>query len=106
MKKGSPPLNNATMRRCVVLPIERQFSLAYLLAEIALIAIALAAGRVAMSSHATWMEVQAVSFCIFLIAGCGALGGLCLRMAVGLIAGGVFAVASIPLLCMVIRAAL
>ena len=89
----------------VALPLERQFSLAYLLSEIGLIAIALAAGRMALSPHATWMEVQAVMFCIALVAACGALGGLCLRMAVGLIAGGVFAVASIPLLWLVISAA-
>ena len=83
----------------------RQFSLAYLLAEIALIAIALAAGRMAISAAAIWMEAQAVLCCIALIATCGALGGLCLRMAVGLIAGGVVAVASIPLLWLIISAA-
>jgi hypothetical protein len=94
------------MQRGVALPLERQFSLAYLLAEIGLIAIALAAGRVALFPHAIWMEAQAVLFCIALTAGCGALGGLCFRMAVGLIAGGVFAVASIPLLWVVITATL
>ena len=92
------------MRRYVAPPIERQFSLAYLLAEIALIAIALAAGRIALFPSAIWMEAQAVLFCVALTAGCGALGGLCLRMAVGLIAGGVFAISSIPLMWMVISA--
>jgi hypothetical protein len=84
---------------------EKQFSLAYLLAETALFAVALAAGRLAFFPTATWLEGQTGMFCIALIAGCGALGGLCLRMAVGLIAGGVFAVASIPLLWLVIAAA-
>lgn len=93
------------MDRCAALPIERQFSLAYLLGEIALIAIALAAGRVALFPPAIWMEVQAGLFCVALVAACGALGGLCLRMAVGLIAGGVFAVASIPLLWLMLSAA-
>jgi hypothetical protein len=83
----------------------RQFSLTYLLAETALIAVALAAGRLAFYPPATWLEGQTGMFCIALIAGCGALGGLCLRMAVGLIAGGIFAVASIPLLWLVIAAA-
>lgn len=83
----------------------RQFSLAYLLAEIALVAVALSAGRLAFYPPATWLEGQTGMFCIALIAGCGALGGLCLRMAVGLIAGGIFAVASIPLLWLVIAAA-
>lgn len=86
------------MERCAALCIERQFSLAYLLGEIALVAIALAAGRLALFAPPIWMEAQAMLLCIALVATCGALGGLCLRMAVGLIAGGVFAVASIPLL--------
>ena len=85
--------------------IHRQFSIAYLLGEIALIAIALAAGRIVLFPSAIWIETQALCFCIAMTAGCGALGGLCLRMAVGLIAGGVFAVASFPLLWMVISAA-
>lgn len=92
------------MDRVVKLPVERQFSLAYLLGEISLIAIALAAGRVALYPPAIWMEAQAILFCIAFVAGCGALGGLCLRMTVGLIAGGVFAVASIPLVWLVISA--
>jgi hypothetical protein len=54
---------------------------------------------------AVWIESQAMCFCIAMIAGCGALGGLCLRMAVGLIAGGILAVASIPFLWMVISTA-
>ena len=83
----------------------RQFSLTYLLAETALIAVALAAGRLAFYPPATWLEGQTGMFCIALIAGCGALGGMCLRMAVGLIAGGIFAVASIPLLWLVIATA-
>ena len=81
---------------------QRQFSLAYLLAEVALIAVAMAAGRMALSASAIWMEAQAGLYCISLVATCGALGGLFLRMAVGLIAGGIFAVASIPLLWLVI----
>jgi hypothetical protein len=85
--------------------VHGQFSIAYLLAEIALIAIALAAGRVVLLPSTIWIETQAACFCIAMTAGCGALGGLCLRMAVGLIAGGVFAVASIPLLWMLISAA-
>jgi hypothetical protein len=93
------------MDRLVTLPVERQFSLAYLLGEIALIAIALAAGRVALYPPAIGMEAHAVLFCVAVVAGCGALGGLCLRMTVGLIAGGVFAVACIPLVWLVISAA-
>jgi hypothetical protein len=82
--------------------MQRQFSVAYLLGEIALIAIAFAAGRVVLSPSANWIESQAMCFCIAMTAGCGALGGLCLRMAVGLIAGGILAVACIPLVWMVI----
>jgi hypothetical protein len=76
---------------------ERQFSLAYLLAEIGLIAIALAAARVALFPAVAWIEVRAVLYCIALTAGCGAVGGLCFRMAVGLIGGGIFSISSIPL---------
>ncbi len=83
----------------------RQFSLAYLLAETALVAVALAALRLALFSPATWLEGQTAMLCIALIAGCGAMGGLCFRMAVGLIAGGIFAVSSVPLLWLVITAA-
>jgi hypothetical protein len=86
------------MSEGAALEFQRQFSLAYLLAEVALVAVALAAGRMAFSATVGWMETQAMLYCISLIATCGALGGLCLRMAVGLVAGGVFAVASIPLL--------
>jgi len=93
------------MRRGAAIDVQRQFSLAYLLSEIALIAVALAAGRLAVFPPAIWVEAQAVLFCVAFIAACGALGGLCLRMAVGLIAGGVFAVASIPLVWMMISAA-
>jgi len=87
--------------------IHRQFSVAYLLGEIALIAIALAALRVALLPSASWIESQAMccSIAIAMTAGCGAVGGLCLRMAVGLIAGGVLAVASIPMLWVLISAA-
>ena len=84
--------------------IERQFSVAYLLAEIALVAVALAFGRVAVFSQPNWMESQAMCYCIAMAAGCGAVGGAFLRMAMGLVAGGVFAVASIPLVWMVISA--
>lgn len=92
------------MRRPTKRYRRRQYSLGYLLGEMALIAIALAAARWAMASHAVWLEGRAVLCCIALIAGGGAVGGLCLRMAVGLIGGGVFAVASIPLLWMLISA--
>jgi hypothetical protein len=83
----------------------RQFSLAYLLSEIGLIAVALAASRLALFPYVISLEGQAGMFCVAVIAGCGAAGGLCLRMVVGLIAGGVFAVASIPLVWLVISAA-
>jgi hypothetical protein len=83
----------------------RQYSLGYLLSEIGLIAIALAASRLALVPHAVWLEGQAGLLCIALVAGCGAVGGLGLRMAVGLIGGGIFAVASIPLVWMLISAA-
>jgi nitrate/nitrite transporter NarK len=84
---------------------ERQFSLAYLLAEIALIAVALAAGRVVVHSSVPLIEAQAVLVCITLTSACGALGGLCFHMATGLVAGGVFSIASIPFLCMLLVAA-
>jgi hypothetical protein len=93
------------MRSSIALISERQFSLAYLLAEIALIAIALSAARVALLLGVTWIEVRAVLFCVALTAGCGALGGMCFRMTVGLIGGGIFAVSSIPLLWIALSAA-
>jgi len=93
------------MRRGLRVQADRQFSLVYLLAEVALIAVALAASRLALGSPASWPQAQAALSCVAFIAGCGALGGLCLRMAVGLIAGGVFAVASLPLLWLAISAA-
>ena len=92
------------MDRCPAQRTEPQFSLAYLLGEVALVAIALAAGRVALVPAAISTEAQAVLCCVALIAGCGALGGLCMRMAVGLIAGGVFAVAAIPLMWRILSA--
>jgi hypothetical protein len=79
-----------------------QYSLAYALSEIALIAIALAAGRMALLPLAVLLEARTVCFCVAMTATCGALGGLCLRMTVGLMAGGIFSIASIPLLCLVI----
>jgi hypothetical protein len=85
--------------------IPGQFSVAYMFGEVALIAIALGALRMGLCLSPSWIESQAICFCIAMTAGCGALGGLCLRMAVGLIAGSVFAVASIPLVWMVIGAA-
>jgi hypothetical protein len=90
------------MRPAKAIEQRRQFSLLYLLGEMALIATALAASRWAVAGPAIWLEGRAVLCCIALIAGCGAAGGLCLRMAVGLIAGGIFAVASLPLLWMLI----
>jgi hypothetical protein len=87
------------------MPPERQFSIAYLLAEVALVAVALAFGRIAVAPSASWLESQAMCYCIALAAGCGAIGGAFLRMAVGLVGGGVFAVASIPLVCLALGAA-
>jgi hypothetical protein len=89
----------------IALPMRRQFSLAYLLAEVALVAIALAAGRLSVFPTPMVMEARAVFFCVMLVAGCGAVGGLVLRMAVGLIAGGIFAVASIPLVWLLLSSA-
>ena len=93
------------MPRHAVLPTERQFSLAYLLAEIALIAVALAAGRVALHHSVALIEAKAILTCIAFTAGCGALGGLCFRMAVGLVAGGIFSVSSIPLVWLLLSTA-
>jgi len=87
------------------MPPQRQFSVTYLLAEVALIAVALAFGRVAIVAPGSWLESQAMCYCIALAAGCGAIGGAFLRMAVGLVAGGVFGVASIPLVCLALGAA-
>jgi len=92
------------MQRWTVQKSSRQFSLGYLLSEIGLIAIALAASRLAVVPPVGWLEGQAGLLCIALVAGCGAVGGLGLRMAVGLIGGGIFAVASIPLVWMLISA--
>ena len=86
------------------LRFQRQFSLAYLLTETALIAVALAAGRLALAPLPGWPEIPAAFFCISLIAACGAVGGLCFRMAVGLIGGAIFAVASIPLFSLLLAA--
>jgi len=85
--------------------VERQYSVAYLLGEMALIALALAAGRWMLVAPGSWIESQAMCYCIAMTAGCGALGGACLRMAIGLVAGGVFAVASMPLVWVLISAA-
>ena len=81
-----------------------QYSLLYLLGEVALIAAALGAGRLALFPPADLAPPAPVCFCIALTAGCGALGGLCLRMAPGLVAGGVLAVSSIPLVCQLLAA--
>jgi hypothetical protein len=89
----------------IALPPERQFSLAYLLAEVALVAIALATARLALFPTSIVLEARAILFCVMLVAGCGALGGLCLRMTVGLIAGGIFSVASIPLVWLLLSTA-
>ena len=77
-----------------------QFSVAYLLGEMALIAIALGASRFVFAPFG--MESQALCFCIAMTAASGAVGGLFLRMSVGLIVGGVFSVAAIPLLWVLI----
>ena len=79
----------------------RQYSVGYLFVEVALIAVALAAGR-ALATPVAGVEGQAVCYCIAMTAGCGAMGGLCLRMALGLIAGGVLAAASLPSLWILI----
>jgi hypothetical protein len=84
--------------------LAHQFSLAYLLGEVALVAIALAAGRLALFSSTLQLEVQAVCYCLAITAACGALGGLMFRMVVGLVAGGVFSVAAIPLVWLIISA--
>lgn len=83
----------------------RQFSLTYLLGEIALIAIALGFGRLSVLPSALGIETEAFCFLVTLVAGCGALGGLFLRMAVGLIVGSVLAVATVPLLLLAIHGA-
>jgi hypothetical protein len=83
---------------------DRQFSLAYLLSEIALVAVALAAGRVAIDLATGWLELRAVLFCVATTAACGAAGGLFFRMAMGLIGGGIFSVLSIPLVCLALSA--
>src|SRR5262249_47184775 len=92
------------MPRPLALHTEQQFSLAYLLAEIALIAITLAAVRLALFPSLAWIEAQTVLLCIALTAACGALGGLCFRMTLGLIGGGIFSVSSIPLLWLILLA--
>ena len=66
----------------------RQFSLAYVMVEIALIAIAFGAVRLAMYFPMHWIEAQTACFCFAVTASCGAVGGICLRMAMGLVAGG------------------
>jgi hypothetical protein len=93
------------MHRPNLLPTGRQFSLAYLLAEIALVAVALAASRVALHPAVALIEAKTILTCIAVTATCGALGGLCFRMAVGLVAGGIFSVSSIPLLWSLLSAA-
>lgn len=85
--------------------IHRQFTISYLLSEMALIATALAASRFVVSPFPIGVEFQAIWFCIAMTAGCGAVGGLCLQMAVGLLVGGVFSVASIPLLWILMTSA-
>ena len=89
----------------VAFPLSRQFTLAYLLGEVALIAIALAAARLTYIPLNGLPELRAGVFCVALVASFGAAGGLCLRMAVGLVAGSVLAVASIPLVVLLISAA-
>jgi hypothetical protein len=87
------------------LSVTHQFTLAYLLCEVGLVAIALAAGRVAYVEPANLVELKAVLCCLSLVALSGALGGLCLRMALGLVAGGIFAVASMPVVLLTFGAA-
>ncbi len=85
--------------------MQHQFSIAHLLLEVALIAVALGAGRFALVPSALWIEAQVLCYCLAMTAGCGALSGLFLRMAFGLIAGAILAVVSIPLVWMLISAA-
>ena len=85
-------------------PLRWQFTLAYLLVEVALIAIALSSARLATSPWGGSLELRVGLYCIALVASVGALGGVCFRMSVGLVAGGVFAVASMPLLLTMIGA--
>jgi hypothetical protein len=92
------------MNRPIGLIADRQYSLAYLLAEIALIAIALAAARIAIVLGTGSIELRAILFCVATTAGCGAAGGLFFRMAVGLIGGGIFSVSSIPLVWLALSA--
>jgi hypothetical protein len=80
----------------------RQFTIAYLLVEVALVATALSAGRLAFAHAMVWIELQTLCLCIAATASCGALGGLCSRMTLGLIAGSVLSVAAIPSLCLLI----
>jgi len=82
-----------------------QFTLMYLLGEIALVAIALGCGRQLAFPGTVPIETEALCFLATLVAGCGALGGLFLRMTLGLVVGSVLAVASIPLLLMAIMSA-
>jgi hypothetical protein len=85
------------------MPMSRQFSLGYALVEVALCAIALAAGRVVIAPAFAAAELQTLCLCVFATATFGALGGLCLRMALGLIAGSVLSVAAIPLVCLLMH---
>ena len=78
--------------------LAHQFSLSYLLCEVALLAIALGCGRALCSPSLLAIETEALCFLVALVAGCGALGGLFLRMSVGLIVGSVLAVACVPLI--------
>jgi hypothetical protein len=80
----------------------RQYSLNYLLGEIALVALALGCWRVLLIPGRLPIEYQALCFLIALVSLCGAVGGLFLGMAVGLVVGSVLAVASVPFLLMVI----
>jgi hypothetical protein len=83
----------------------QQYSLSFLLAEIGLVAVALGCGRLLLFPPGISIETEALCFLVAMVAGCGALGGLFLRMAIGLIVGSVLAVASVPLLIMTIMSA-
>ena len=80
----------------------RQFTLTYLFAETALIAVAIAAARLALLGSGSGIELQTLNMCLAATAACGALGGLCLRMALGLIAGSILSLTAVPSLCLIL----
>ena len=84
------------------MPRKGQFTLAYLLLEMALVATAISAARFVLSGIAGGIELQTLSMCLATTATCGALGGLCFRMTLGLIAGSVLSLAAVPSVCLIL----